>query len=48
MAVSGYRHADKGRQELMDEIARLREKIKAKDEEIGLLKKRLAIYKTLK
>ncbi|WP_158385229.1 hypothetical protein [Candidatus Nitrososphaera evergladensis] len=48
MAVSGYRHTDKSRQELIEEIARLKEKLKAKDEEIGLLKKRLALYKTLK
>lgn len=49
MAVSGYRHTDnKSRQELMEEIAKLKEKLKAKDEEIALLKKRLALYKTLK
>jgi predicted RNase H-like nuclease (RuvC/YqgF family) len=51
MAVSGYRHTDndkRSRQELLEEIARLKEKLKAKDEEIGLLKKRLALYKTLK
>ncbi|HEX6562297.1 MAG TPA: hypothetical protein VF016_09760 [Nitrososphaera sp.] len=51
MAVSGYRHTDndkRSRQELLEEIAKLKEKLKAKDEEIGLLKKRLALYKTLK
>jgi hypothetical protein len=48
MAVSGYRHTDKSRRELMEEMAKLKEKLRAKDEEIALLKKRLALYKTLK
>ncbi|AIC14405.1 hypothetical protein [Nitrososphaera viennensis] len=50
MAISGYRHTDdkRSRQELMEEIARLKEKLRAKDEEIALLKKRLALYKALK
>ncbi|HVX03043.1 MAG TPA: hypothetical protein VHA09_07805 [Nitrososphaera sp.] len=50
MAVSGYRHAEnnnKSKQELLEEIARLKEKLKAKDEEIGLLKKRIKLYKFL-
>jgi hypothetical protein len=48
MAVTGYRHQDKSKAELMDEIARLKKDLKEKNDEIVLLKKKLSIYKDLK
>lgn len=48
MAVTGYRHQDKSKAELMDEIAELKKDLKEKNDEIVLLKKKLSIYKDLK
>jgi hypothetical protein len=47
MAVSGYRHTDKNKHELIEEIVKLKEKLRAKDAEIEILKKRLALYEAL-
>lgn len=48
MAVTGYRHQDKSKAELIEEIAKLKKDLKEKSDEIVLLKKKLSIYKDLK
>lgn len=48
MAVTGYRSDKRSRSELLEEITRLKKELKVKDDEIALLKKKLALYKDLK
>jgi len=42
------KYTDKTKAELIEEIAKLSKEIKAKNEEIALLNKRLSLYKSLK
>ncbi len=42
------KYAKSSKTELIDEIARLTEQVRAKDDEISLLKKKLALYRSLK
>ncbi|AIF83938.1 hypothetical protein NTE_01879 [Candidatus Nitrososphaera evergladensis SR1] len=48
MEISSHRDSQKSRHELLEEIERLKEKLRAKEKEIAVLKKRIAIYKSLK
>ena len=48
MATSSHKHSERSRHELLDQIDRLTEKLRAKEREIVILKKRIAIYKELK
>jgi hypothetical protein len=48
MEISSHRDSQKSKHELLEEIERLREKLRIKDREIAVLKKRIAIYKNLK
>jgi hypothetical protein len=42
------KYADKTRSELIDEIIRLGGELRARNEEISLLKKKLSIYRSIK
>lgn len=42
------KYAGKSRSELIDEIVRLNGEVRARNEEISLLKKKLSIYKSIK
>lgn len=48
MEISSHGHSHKSRHELLEEIETLRQKLREKEHEIAVLKKRLAIYKGLK
>lgn len=48
MAVTGYRYSDKSKTELIDEIVKLKKELKGKEDEVALLKKKIALYKELK
>jgi hypothetical protein len=47
MAVTGVK-SDKSKSELIEEIAKLKKELKERNDEIALLKKKLALYKDLK
>ena len=48
MTLLYSRNAGKNKAELLDEIARLENDLKSKNNEISILKKKLQIYKSLK
>lgn len=48
LTLSESRHGSKSKAELAEEIIRLNNELRAKNEEIMVLKKRLALYKSIK
>lgn len=48
MTLAEHKYANKNRSELISEIVRLRNEVREKNEEISLLKKKLALYRSLK
>ncbi|HEX2614526.1 MAG TPA: hypothetical protein VHL10_03470 [Nitrososphaera sp.] len=48
LTLSESRHASKSKAELADEIIRLKNELRSKNEEIMVLKKRLVLYKSIK
>ncbi|MEO9294566.1 MAG: hypothetical protein ABI347_03085 [Nitrososphaera sp.] len=48
MTLAEHKYANKSRSELIDEIMRLTNEVKTRNDEISLLKKKLALYRSLK
>lgn len=48
MTLAQHKYANKSRSELISEIARLENDVRAKNAEISVLKKKLALYRSLK
>lgn len=48
MTLAEHKYANKSRSELINEIVRLNNEVQTKNEEISLLKKKLALYRSLK
>ena len=48
MTLAEHKYANKSRSELIGEIVRLNSEVRTKNEEISLLKKKLALYRSLK
>lgn len=47
MTLSESKYAGKSKTELVDEIIRLNKELRARNEEIAMLKKRILLYKSL-
>lgn len=48
MTLSDARYVGKTKAELIEEIIRLNKELKAKSEEIAMLRKRILLYKSIK
>lgn len=47
MTLLCTRHASKSKAELLDEIVRLENELKSRNDEIALLKKKISLYKSI-
>jgi hypothetical protein len=47
MTLLFTRHAGKSKAELLDEIIRLEKELKSRNDEIAMLKKKIALYKSI-
>jgi hypothetical protein len=47
VTLSFAKNASRSKTELLDEITRLEKEVRAKNEEVAILRKKLALYKSL-